>query len=286
VLNGNDFMFLVRPWYENYPPVSSFTGTVRCSAFSMKHNRFMFAYGITKTFAQAYWKNKFPSTLFFLDTCHGTDPAGLPGMPTYVLNNGALGWVGWNGSVSFISANEETKLFFSQMALGKNIGEALNYVMQKNYPDKLTLFPAQQSQCRLGRWYWHSQVPQQVARGDCVDNVQVCWDGGTFYVRVEFWAAHDADNEFQINVNAVGGNGAKVRIICHLNNFQVYKESAPGVYDTFLLRGVPYKMFNNQYLAAIPWNETFGNATGATLAVYTAVNSPNHDYFGNLTLNK
>jgi hypothetical protein len=44
VLNGNDFMFLVRPWYDNYPPQNTqYVGTVRASAHSIKHNRVMFA---------------------------------------------------------------------------------------------------------------------------------------------------------------------------------------------------------------------------------------------------
>jgi hypothetical protein len=280
VLNGNDFMFLVRPWYANYPPVSQFAGTVRSSAFSMKHNKIMFAYAITGVFAKTYWKNKFPSTQFFLDTCHGTDPAGRPGMATYVLNNGASSWVGWNSPVNFICANWETKEYFSRMAQGYTIGETIYYINNKYHGYQfpaLTLVPATQSQCRLGKWSWYggSSPPQDVPTGDRLLNVQVYSDGGMLYVRVGFWTAHNVDNGFQIDVDAVGGNGAKIRIICHLEEFQVYRKSASGVYDTFLLRGVPYKM--SGYLVGIPWNETLGNATAANLSVLTAVDSPKHD---------
>jgi hypothetical protein len=313
VLNGNDFMFLVRPWYDNYPPENTqYVGTVRSSAFSMKSNRVRFAYAVTGTFAKTYWKNKFPATQFFLVSCQSTHPAGLPGMATYVLNQGASAWVGWNDSVVISCAYGQTKEYFSQMAQGKTIAEAITYVSSHSArgtydcqmvvlgkvvssycacsPPNLTQF-ATQSKSRLGTWYRNSVVRQEVPPTDRLSVMQVHSDGGTFYVRLLFGAATGTDNEFQIYANAIGGNGAKVLVKCHLNDFEVYKESAPGVYDNFLLRGVPYRalFFQYQYLVGIPWNDTFGNAIGAYLRVVSAVDSPKHDYLpasGTISLHK
>jgi len=110
---GGDFGFLVRPWYTSYPASNSgYTGTIRASAYNHAAGATQFGYIITGTFSSTYWADKtFPSTIFFLESCHGADPGALPGMPTWTTNHGASVWVGWNESVSFNCGDNGTDLF-------------------------------------------------------------------------------------------------------------------------------------------------------------------------------
>lgn len=94
---NNSFAFLVRPWYDNPPPVNSgYVGTIPASATSYANGpQTKYGYLITNQFASTYWTNKsFPGTLFFLESCHGTDPSGVNGLPTWTVNHGASAWVG------------------------------------------------------------------------------------------------------------------------------------------------------------------------------------------------
>lgn len=75
VFGDNYFVFQIRPWYDSYPPANSgYTGTLRASAYCQAQGKTMFIYVISGQFSNAYWQNKpLPSTLFFLESCHGTN---------------------------------------------------------------------------------------------------------------------------------------------------------------------------------------------------------------------
>jgi len=143
---GGDFGFLVRPWYTSYPASNSgYTGTIRASAYNHAAGATQFGYIITGTFSSTYWADKtFPSTIFFLESCHGADPGALPGMPTWTTNHGASVWVGWNESVSFNCGDNGTDLFFQKMKEQKTVGDAVNAVYATGCRPPNWLFPDQQ----------------------------------------------------------------------------------------------------------------------------------------------
>ncbi len=141
---GGDFGFLVRPWYASYPPVnSSYVGTIRASAWNNVAHATQFGYVITKQFSSNYWTNKaFPNSMFFLESCHGTDPGALPGMLAWTINHGASVWLGWDESVSFNCGDNGTDIFFQEMTNGKDVGNAVAVVHQHGCePPILTAYP-------------------------------------------------------------------------------------------------------------------------------------------------
>ena len=108
---------------------SGYTGTIRASAYNHAAGATQFGYIITGAFSSTYWADKaFPSTIFFLESCHGADPGALPGMPTWTTNHGASVWVGWNESVSFNCGDNGTDLFFQKMKEQKTVTEAVDAV--------------------------------------------------------------------------------------------------------------------------------------------------------------
>lgn len=153
---GGDFGFLVRPWYSSYPAANSgYSGTIRASAYNHAAGATQFGYVITGTFSSSYWADKaFPSTIFFLESCHGADPGALPGMPTWTTNHGASVWVGWNESVSFNCGDNGTDLFFQKMKEQKTVAEAVDAVYATGCrPPELVAFPSNKgdASCQSGK---------------------------------------------------------------------------------------------------------------------------------------
>jgi hypothetical protein len=258
---GGDFGFLVRPWYTSYPPANSgFTGTIRASAYSGAAGGTRYGYVITQAFSTAYWTNKaFPSTMFFLESCHGADPGALPGMPTWTTNHGASVWLGWNESVSFNCGDNGTKLFFQRTLDGKDVGEAVAAVYATGCrPPELVSFPSGKDRCRLSVW---KDDPNEGTVSDAQDFklLKLTPTAANLHATITFYAAPSFD-EFFFYVSTDADDAAEVLVRCHMNDFSVSKESAPGLYGNQVYTGAPGKSGNN-YSIVIPWNTAFGAVT-------------------------
>jgi hypothetical protein len=258
---GGDFGFLVRPWYTSYPPANSgFTGTIRASAYSGAAGGTRYGYVITQAFSTAYWTNKaFPSTMFFLESCHGADPGALPGMPTWTTNHGASVWLGWNESVSFNCGDNGTKLFFQRTLDGKDVGEAVAAVYATGCrPPELVSFPSGKDRCRLSVW---KDDPNEGTVSDAQDFklLKLTPTAANLHATITFYAAPSFD-EFFFYVSTDADDAAEVLVRCHMNDFSVSKESAPGLYGNQVYTGTPGKSGNN-YSIVIPWNTPFGAVT-------------------------
>ncbi len=265
---GNDFAFLVRPWYPAYPQANSgYSGTIRVSAHNNATNTDMFGYAFTGTFAATYWKNKpFPGTIFFLESCHGTDPGSLPGMPTWTMNHGASAWLGWNDSVTFNCGDKGTKLFIERIGAGNTLGQAVSVVYATGCrPPELTLFPAgkAQTQCKLGSWY---ADPNEAAVPDNQDFkfLRLLSEDTLLYATIGFYAPLNFD-EFVIKIDTNGDGKPDVLVKCHPNTYEVYKETQPGVFNNKIQTNAPAKT-GNAYMIAIPW-ATLGAASGVKVSL-------------------
>jgi hypothetical protein len=259
---GGDFGFLVRPWYDSYPSANSgYTGTVRASAHSYATGTAVtkFGYIITGQFASTYWVNKtFPGSLFFLESCHGTDPGALPGMPTWTVNHGASAWLGWNESVSFTCGDNGTALFFNRISQGNTIGQGVSAVYATNCrPPELVIFPSGKESCKPGAW---KADPNEAAVPDGRDFrlLKLVSDGSKLHATITFQTTPGFDEFFFYAGNAPIG-GAIVLIKVHATNFEIYKPTAPGLYNNKVYTGGPIKSGNN-YTMVIPWDTAFGTA--------------------------
>lgn len=268
VMAGGDFGFLVRPWYTSPPPWNSgYTGTIPASAHNYAAGgAVQFGYIITGQFASTYWTNKaFPGTMFFLESCHGTDPGGLPGMPTWTVNHGASAWLGWNESVTFNCGDNGTKLFFDKI-ITQSVGDAVAAVYATGCrPPELTVHPANKGSCKLARYI---NDPSEAAVPDGRDFKQLKTISGfpNLYADVSFYAAPSFD-EFFFYVNTDWTNKAEVLIKCHPANFEIYKETGPGVYTNKVYTGTP-KISGNTYSLVIPWSTAFGTASSVQTWLY------------------
>ncbi|GEM_PF-374918 len=265
---GNDFVFLVRPWYPSYPGANSgYTGTIRVSAFNHVTNSTQFGYGITKQFSTTYWMNRtFPGTFFFLESCHGTDPGALPGMPSWTISRGASAWLGWNESVSFNCGDNGTKIFFQLMHSGKGIGEAVSSIYATGCrPPVLTIYPGGKNQCRPARWYSDLNETSVPDYRD-FKQLQLLSDGSTLYAKVTFHGMANFDELF-LYLDTNGSGGAEVLVKLHPLTYEVYKQSQPGLYGIKSFTGSP-KTTVNSYMVAIPWVSSFGAVNSVRVWLY------------------
>ena len=265
---GGDFGFLVRPWYSSYPPANSgYTGTQRASAFNHATNSTQFGYIITGQFSSTYWANKtFPNTIFFLESCHGADSGALPGMPTWTTNHGAAVWLGWNESVSFNCGDNGTALFFQKMAIGNTIGQGVSTVYATGCrPPELVAFPTGKDSCKPG--VWRSDV-NEAAVPDARDFklLKMVSDSGKLHATITFYATPSFD-EFFFYASSAPTGGANVLIRCHMTNFEVYKQTSPGLYNNKVYTGGTIKSGNN-YTIVIPWDVAFGAANPLYVWLY------------------
>ncbi len=133
VENG-DFTFTVRPYYNSPPPTNSgYTGTKICSVYtglqSGGYYDTAYVYAVGKQFAETYWTNKFPKTIFLMSACSSAQSSGLNSLPGWTLDHGASAWLGWTGSVSFKNSDNGTKEFINQITTQwKTVDEANNQV--------------------------------------------------------------------------------------------------------------------------------------------------------------
>ena len=284
---GGDFGFLVRPWYASYPPANSgYVGTIRASAYNHVAGATQFGYIITGTFSSTYWANKaFPSSMFFLESCHGADPGALPGMPTWTTNHGASVWLGWNESVSFNCGDNGTDLFFQKMATEqKSVSEAVDAVYATGCrPPELVAFPSTKGACQLAVW---KSDPNEAPVADARDFKLLRLVSGVnrLYATISFYNAPVFD-EFFFYVDTTGTAAAEVLVKCHGSNVEVYKQTLPGLYNNKVYTGAVSKS-GNDYSFNIPWDTSFGAATTAKVWLYDMSTTDRLPDSGSVTLLK
>jgi len=283
---GGDFGFLVRPWYASYPPANSgYVGTIRASAYNHAAGATQFGYVITQQFVSNYWTNKtFPNSMFFLESCHGTDPGALPGMPTWVTNHGACVWLGWDESVSFNCGDNGTKLFFQKMKDNKNVDEALAAVHATGCePPVLTAYPSGKGHCKLAVWGSDKNEPATPDNRD-FKLLKLVSIGTSLSAMITFYAVPNFD-EFFFYVDTGGSDAAEVLVRCHLNNFEVYKQTAPGLYTNKVYTGTPSKT-GNDYSLTIPWDTAFGAVSTIKIWLYDMTGKDRLPDSGSVTVKK
>lgn len=282
---GGDFGFLVRPWFTSYPPASGYTGTIPASAYNHAAGTTQFGYVITGSFSSAYWTNKaFPSTMFFLESCHGTDPGALPGMPTWTINHGASVWLGWNESVSFHCGDNGTDLFFQKMKEQKTVTEALDAVYATGCrPPELVAHPTTKGACQLAVW---KADPNEAAVTNARDFklLRLVSGLGRLYATISFYSA-PAFDEFFFYVDTTGNAAAEVLVRCHGNNVEVYTQTQPGFYGNKVYSGTA-SISGNDYSFDIPWNTSLGLATTAKIWLYDMSGKDRLPDSGSVTLLK
>lgn len=265
---GGDFGFLVRPWYDSYPSSNSgYTGTIRASAYNHAAGATQFGYIITGSFSSTYWTNKaFPSTLFFLESCHGADPGALPGMPTWTTEHGASAWLGWNDSVSFNCGDNGTTLFFQKFKEQEKVGAAVDAVYATGCrPPELVCFPDNKRRCRSAVWKYDVNEGS-VANGRDFKKLRLVSGNGYLHADIEFWAA-PTFSEFFFYVDIGGTSAADVLIKCHQSDFAVYQQSTPGLFNNKVFTGRATKS-GTRYTIAVPWNKSFGTANPVKVWLY------------------
>lgn len=283
---GGDFGFLVRPWYTSYPPANSgYTGTIRASAYSQAAGATQFGYVITGTFSSTYWADKaFPSTIFFLESCHGADPGALPGMPTWTINHGASVWVGWNESVSFNCGDNGTDLFFQKLKEQKSVQQAVDAVYATGCrPPELVAFPSNKGRCQLAVWKADGNE-SAVTNSRDFKLLGLVSGMGRLYATISFYST-PAFNEFFFYADTSGSTAAEVLVRCHGNNVEVYKQTKPGLYNNKVYTGTATKS-GKTYSFNIPWNTSFGNVNAAKIWLYDMSGKDRLPNSGSVTLRK
>ena len=283
---GGDFGFMVRPWYTSMPPANSgYTGTIRASAYNHAAGQTQFGYVFTGTFSSTYWTNKtFPATFFFLESCHGADPGALPGMPTWTTNHGASVWIGWNESVTFTCGDQGSKLFFEKMRDQKNVGDSLAAVYATGCrPPELVSHPSGKDSCRLSIWVSDPNEPASVDSRD-FKLVKLIADPTNAYVRITFYAAPNF-SEFFLYADTGGSDAAEIAIRCHMNNFEIYTQTAPGLYNNKVFTGTP-SISGNDYSLIIPWATAFGTINTVKFWLYDMTSQDRAPNSGSATVKK
>jgi hypothetical protein len=283
---GGDFGFLVRPWYTSYPPANSgYTGTIRASAYNHAAGATQFGYIITGTFSSTYWADKaFPSTIFFLESCHGADPGALPGMPTWTTDHGASVWLGWNESVSFNCGDNGTDLFFQKMKEQNSVGDAIAAVYATGCrPPELVAFPDNKNRCQLAVW---KSDPNEASVTNSRDFklLRLASNGAQIYATISFYSAPSL-TEFFFYVDTGGSAAAEALVKCHGNNFEVYKQTQPGLYNDKVYTGTPTKS-GNDYSIVVPWNTSLGTANPVKIWLYDMTGKDRLPDSGSVTLKK
>lgn len=266
---GNSFGFLVRPWYSSPPPMNSgYTGTIPASATSYASGAVTkYGYVITGQFSSTYWTSKaFPKTMFFLESCHGTDPGGLPGMPTWTINHGAGAWLGWNDSVSFGNGDNGSKLFFDKMLQRKDVSEAVAAVIAAGYrPPDLTVHTSDRGGYKLAEWRYDPNEPA-VPDGRDFKLLKMVASSSNLFADITFYTAPSFD-EFFFYANTDWESSAEVLIKCRPNNFEIYKKTGPGLYTNKVFTGTP-STSGNTYSLTIPLSTAFDGKGPGSIQIW------------------
>jgi hypothetical protein len=153
---GSDFYFVTRPWYDSPPPADSgYEGTMAFSCTNGATGRTQYLYAVGSQFAQTYWTNEFPGTMFVFDACQSSKPAGIPGLPTWALYHGASFWLGWDNNVTFNNGDLGTLRFFEKLNDWKTVNQAKTYVNANVHtPPSLSLVRTSSDASMLTHLFW------------------------------------------------------------------------------------------------------------------------------------
>ncbi|MGE5417588.1 MAG: hypothetical protein ACM3UZ_12700 [Acidobacteriota bacterium] len=249
---GGNFYFAVRPWY-NYPPDmnSGYTGTIIVSCYNHSTGKTGFMYAVGKTFAQKYWQQTFPGTMFMLDTCDPNHPAGVNSLPAWTISRGASSWVGWDETVEFYVGDRGSMLLFNKLAVWTKLKDAVQGVYNAGYhPPTLKTYPADRGDFSLASWVTDINQPN-IADGIDFKTLKVLRVGDSFEARVSFYAM-PVVKKFHIYVDYNSDNKAEYEIIVTPEKFDVLKVSlmqAPMKIAT----GTP-NIIGSDYYIDIPWS--------------------------------
>ncbi len=86
------------------------------------------------------------------------------------------------------------------------------------------------------------------------------------FARITFYAVPNFD-EFFFYADTGLTDATEILIKCHMNNFEVYKQTAPGLYNNKIYTGTPGKS-GNDYSLTIPWNTVFGSFNSVKIWLY------------------
>jgi hypothetical protein len=255
---GNDFAFLVRPWFGSYPPQNTqFAGTIRSCAYRESpgsQNSLQYCYAFTGTFASTYWQDcRFPGTTFLFDCCHGGDPGLLPGMPTWVLNHGAKAWLGWNGAVFGYCSDRGAVLFFDRQKTGSSLGQGVSSVYAMNCrPPELIMYTAgiDLNDSRLA--FWHPDTDEPVSNDRDFKALNAFTEENLLYATVLFHGVPTL-SEFLLHIDTNGDGVSEFLARCGRNSYAVYKQGSPGVYDQRVMAKNPAREAES-YMICIPWD--------------------------------
>lgn len=254
---NNDFYFMVRPYYTSPPAWNSgYTGTIVFSVDNWVTDEVNYVYAIGSQFAAAYWNDHdFPKTIWADCSCSSSDPAGMNGLPKWVVDHGSAAWVGWNAVLGYNPGTLGTPLFFDKLRGWKTLGQAAADVKAAGYtPPDLTIYPTTKSSQRLPMWKSDVNEP---AIADGRDFADVRMDRtNNLTVQLKFYAAPTAD-EFFMYADTGGTSAAEICVKCHAGDFQVYKLTSTGGLGAQLFSGTP-SISGSNYNMIMPYATCFG----------------------------
>ncbi len=112
--SDNKVQIMVRPFFENLPASSGYTGvellTVNTDVVAQG---WAYVYSFNNLFVNAYMNGKyFPNTLFHLLVCHGADPNAQNDMIKSLLDRGVGCYTGWTKNASSVDGDPAAVQFF------------------------------------------------------------------------------------------------------------------------------------------------------------------------------
>lgn len=210
----NDFYFMARPWYNSPPPADSgYTGTTVFYCYNGAARQCQYTYAVGSQFAETYWTNRFPETMFVLLSCSSASRAGLNGLPAWTLNHGARAWLGWTDRVTFETGDWGTTRFFRELSDGwKTVSESIQAVDEDlNRPPILYLYYRagdSMENIRIPHRYWDNSesgdgqdlVLAEMEKGDGQLSIKVYFS--SIYSSKLFSMYFDNDNDGQLETVA------------------------------------------------------------------------------------
>ncbi|HWP97674.1 MAG TPA: copper amine oxidase N-terminal domain-containing protein [Syntrophomonadaceae bacterium] len=260
VVDG-EFYFTVRPYYYSPPPADSgYQGTKVFSVYTGDGDKTAYVYAVGSKFAQTYWTNKFPGTIFLLSVCHSAQSPGIGSLPTWTLNHGASTWLGWTGSVSFKNSDKGSQEFFNQMTQWKTVDETrvkVNSVIYSKPPEMFLLLPSMQNaNVTLPRWAYDAQEDQYPYGQDFYNFGVEKYNGDAY---LTFYTVTNSA-VFNLYLDNNGDGKTDISLKFTPGNYEVYSVAGSGQ-TTLKELGKTYVNNVLQYKAIIPWSTLFGSGS-------------------------